>query len=51
MKTVDVTLRITYDETKYNIPPEKWDWDDLLDFWDDSEGEEVRVVSVKEKAK
>jgi len=49
MKIVDLTLRIKYDETKYNIPPRQWDWYDLLDFW--GEDEEVIVVSSKEKAR
>lgn len=36
MRTVEITLRITYDENYYSTPV-KWNWEELI-------GEDVEVV-------
>jgi len=46
MKTVDITLRIVYDDTIQNAP-NLWNWEDLLnmDAW---ESESVTVINQEE---
>ena len=44
MKTIDITLRITYDEKQWS-EPDLWDWYTLLDLYNTGE---VSVRKIKE---
>jgi len=45
LKTVQITLEIQYDTQGWR--PDKWDWIDLLGFYDEKVGT-VHVVKLKE---
>jgi hypothetical protein len=45
MRTVDITLRIVYDED-LSDPPDRWDWWSLLDFPYPSEESEKETITI-----